>query len=233
MKEVKRLTHQPIYGLENDLDLSLAIQVLHNIGYILYYPPSSLEESNILILDPQWLVNILKSIVTIKKVPAINEGWLSHNEASLESIWSECKSSMHSFILGLLYRFRIAIESKDRSLIPCRLDPVPSRVTDEYGKPILQLEFTEILPEDVFPTFIASPQVYQYLDFKNYLLWKDAAILQDEENQEKQHLFIRQIGNTIQLFGKTSSLNLIVDVTCIIAKILLKSWPGMIMNVFI
>ena len=84
MEEVKRLAHQPIYGLENDDDLSLAIQVLHNIGYILYYPPSSSEEPNIIILDPQWLVNILKSIVTIKKVPAINGGWLSHNRVSLE-----------------------------------------------------------------------------------------------------------------------------------------------------
>ena len=77
MEEVKRLAHQPIYGLENDLDLSLAIQVLHNIGYLLYFPPSSLEESNIIILDPQWLVNILKSIVTVKEAAGMEDAFLT------------------------------------------------------------------------------------------------------------------------------------------------------------
>ena len=134
---------------------------------------------------------------------------------------------MHSFILELLYRFRIAIKSKDRSLIPCRLDPVPSSVTDEYGNLILQLEFTEILPEDVFPTFIATPQVYPFIDLENNnRIWKDAAILRDQDNQEK-HLFIRQIGKRIELFGETSS-NLFVDITSIISKIIIKNWPGII-----
>jgi hypothetical protein len=224
MEEVKRLANEPKYGLSNDNDLSLAIQVLHNIGYLLYFPPSSLEESNIIILDPQWLVNILKSIVTVKQVSGMNGGWIAHNEASLESIWPWIDKSMHSFILGLLYKFRIALKSKGQSLIPCQLDPVPSRITNQYGKLLVQLEFTEILPEDLFPSFIASPQVLPFIDLDHHQIWKDAAILQDQDNQENQ-LFVQQIGKRIQLFGETSS-NFLVDITSIIIKIIKKNWQG-------
>jgi hypothetical protein len=175
-------------------------------------------------MDPQWLVNILKAVVTIKDVPGITGGWLSHNQPTLKSIWPKCKPSMHSFLLGLLYRFRIAIESKGQSLIPCRLEPAPSRLADECGYLLLQLEFTQILPEDLFPTFIASPKIYQYIDLKNNQIWKDAVILEAEE-KEKEKVFVRSIGKSIQLFGEGPS-SLLVDVASIISRTVLQSWPG-------
>jgi len=73
MEKVRKLAHHPTLELNDDI-LFLAIQVLHNIGYLLYYPPSSNNESNIIILDPQWLVNILKAVVTVNEVPGINGG---------------------------------------------------------------------------------------------------------------------------------------------------------------
>ena len=77
MNEVKNIIKSISIGDEKEINLS--ISVLHNIGYLLYYPSSSLlnnvvVDQDIIILDPQWLVNILKSVVTIKQTKTINNG---------------------------------------------------------------------------------------------------------------------------------------------------------------
>jgi len=225
MEDVKRLANQPTHEFEEN-NLSLAIQVLHNIGNLLYYPPSSMEESNIIILDPQWLVNILKAIITVNKVPGMNGGWLSHNEPTLERVWPGISPSLHSFLLGLLYRFKIAIKSKGQSLIPCRLESVPSGVAEKYQRMVVEFEFTQILPEDLFPTLVASPKVYHYINLdSNDQIWKDAAILQDED--EKIWLFVRVAGKNIQLFGEGPS-NLLLDIIKATRSTASKNWPGKI-----
>ena len=221
MENVKKLS-QSTFNFEDNI-LSIAIQVLHNIGYLLYYPPSSTKDINIIILDPQWLVNILKAVITVNEVPGIKNGWISHNTAALKSIWPFIEPSMHSFLLELLYRFRIAIKSKNQSLIPCQLQPVPPSVIEKHQKLLLKLEFTSILPDDIFPTFIASPRVYQYIDLENNQIWKDAAILEDED--KKKSVFIQVIGKSIELFGEKTS-NILMKVGKIIIKVISKNWPG-------
>ena len=205
-----------------------AIRVLHNLGYLLYYPPSLDDDikQDLVILDPQWLVNILKAVVTVKNVEAINKGWLSHAKANLSNLWPQCKPEIHSFLLGLLYRFRIAIKSKGQSLIPCRLDQVPQTTMNQFTQLIYQMDFPHILPEDLFPTFIASPKALQYLNLENNTIWRDAAILQDDLGKNER-IFIRAGGKNIKIFGSRLS-EVVVEVIAFIIKLISNNWPGII-----
>jgi hypothetical protein len=232
MNEVKNIIKSNSLSIDAETT-NTPIRVLHNLGYLLYYPPSIDDiDQDLVILDPQWLVNILKAVVTIKKVDSINNGWLSHNTASLSNLWPQCKPEIHSFLLGLLYRFRIAIKSKGQSLIPCRLEQVSQTTINQFTQLIYELEFPHILPEDVFPTFIASPKALQYLNVENNTIWKDAAILCDEYEKESGFVFIRVSGKNIYLFKSMTttmieSTNiLIVEIISFILKMISINWPG-------
>ena len=225
MNEVKKIIKSNSISIDEETT-NTSIRVLHNLGYLLYYPPSMDDiDQDLVILDPQWLVNILKAVVTIKKVDSINNGWLSHTTANLSNLWPQCKPEIHSFLLGLLYRFRISIKSKGQSLIPCRLNQVSQTTINQFTQLIYQLEFPHILPEDVFPTFIASPKAYQYLNVENNTIWKDAAILCDEYEKESGLVFVQAIGKNIQLFGNGPT-NLLTNVVEFVLKMTSKNWPG-------
>src|SRR5271165_2104413 len=104
MNEMKNIIKSNSISIE-EKTTNTAIRVLHNLGYLLYYPPSLDDiDQDLVILDPQWLVNILKAVVTVKDVDAINNGWLSHAKFNLSGLWPLCKPEIHSFLLGLLYR---------------------------------------------------------------------------------------------------------------------------------
>ena len=119
MDEVRNVIKSSSISIDEQTTIT-AIRVLHNLGYLLYYPPSLDDDDikqDLVILDPQWLVNILKAVVTVKNVESINNGWLPHTKANLSNLWPQCKPEIHSFLLGLLYRFRIAIKSRGQSLM--------------------------------------------------------------------------------------------------------------------
>jgi hypothetical protein len=209
-----------------------ALSVLHNLGYLLYYQQSSSEVvelsiEELVILDPQWLVNILKAVVTTKDVKSVQNGWLSHNEICLSNLWPNCDSTIHSFLLSLLYRFGIAIESKGQSLIPCKLELVPPTIINQFPQLLFELEFPQILPEDLFPTFIALPKVVCYLNLKNNSIWRDAVMLSSEDGY-KHNILVRTFGKKILLFGtsKSRELKFICKVLSLIHSMISKNWSG-------
>jgi len=234
MDEVKNIIKSNSISIEEE-STNTSIRVLHNLGYLLYYPPLLDDISqDLIILDPQWLVNILKSVVTIKNVDAIDNGWLSHTKPNLSNLWPQCKPSIHSFILDLLYRFRISIKSKGQSLIPCRLEQVPQTTINQFTQLIYRLEFPQILPEDLFPTFIASPKVLHYLNLENNTIWRDAVILHNEYEKESGFLFVRSFGRNISLFKTTTNIQpsnyLLIEIISFISLMISNNWSGLLLS---
>jgi hypothetical protein len=101
----EKFKQQEEVSIENR-ETKIALSVLYNLKYLLYYQLSSKVEISIeklVILDLQWLVNIFKVVVTMKDVKSIQNGWLSHNEICFSNFWPNCDSTIHSFLLNLLY----------------------------------------------------------------------------------------------------------------------------------
>jgi hypothetical protein len=105
-------------------EIKNVIGTLHNLGHLLYYPQIS-DYEDIVILKPQWLIDIFKAVVTIneKFSNLIKSGWLFHNITDL--LWPNIEKNLHHYLLKLLHLFQIAIPSKEKSLIPCRLEKAP------------------------------------------------------------------------------------------------------------
>ncbi len=52
--------------IEDDLTFSRAIKFLHEIGTIVYFDKGENKLRDIVILDPQWLTNLMGTIVTFR-----------------------------------------------------------------------------------------------------------------------------------------------------------------------
>ena len=88
------------------------------------------------------------------------------------------------------------------------------------------MEFPHILPDDLFPTFIASPKVLHYLNLENNTIVRDAAILQDDLGRNES-IFIRASGKNIKIFGSRLS-EVVAEVIAFIIKLISTNWPGII-----
>ena len=110
------------------------------------------------------------------------------------------------------------------------MNHVPQTTINQFNQLIYQLEFPQILPEDLFPTFIASPKAIHYLNLENNTIWKDASILCDEYEIESGLVFIRVSGKNISLFKSTNnqSSDLLIEVISFITKMISINWPGFI-----
>src|SRR6185437_8518875 len=85
MNEIKNTIKSNSLSIDEETT-NISIKVLHNLGHLLYYPPSIDDiDQDLVILDPQWLVNILKAVVTVKEVDSISNGWLSHSKPNLSN----------------------------------------------------------------------------------------------------------------------------------------------------
>ena len=185
----------------NEEEFISAIGTLHNLGYVLHYSFSSSLINNYVILDPQWMNDSIRSIVTINPEVTgfIEKGWLYHSDC--QKIWPNYSQSTISFILGLLHYFGIAVPVKGgKSLIPCRLPSASISISKEYpfyGKIKRKFEFNNPLPNDIFPFIIGSNQLYEYLDILH--CWNNAAIFGDD-HEDRILLFTE--GKNIFLIGR-------------------------------
>jgi hypothetical protein len=242
---LKSIQHQ-LYITKNDLIIHLKYQkieieetkelqnmlsTLHNLGHILHY--SHLEDcENYIILKPQWLIDVFKSVVTTRNNSVINRGWLYHNNLSI--LWPKYENNLHQFLLQLLHKFNIAIDSNVRSLIPCRLENgLPNSILEDFnGKLLRKIEFPHILPLDLFPIVIASPQLFLFLqDLKSHeIIWKDASLL------SKGKILIKCFETQIHIFGETNEdyiIDIIGQFTLVIQQTIRNRYSGIFENVTI
>ena len=204
----------------SDLQLNVALQTLHNMGYITYYLQSELSQTNFVILRPQLLLSVFKNVMSIQDAPCIN-GWLYRT--SLELIWPEYNKSVHLFLLDILAKYKIAINCKDRSLLPRKLHRAPNYISEDLrfaGYLVKRFEFGTLLPPDLFPTIIASEKLFPFLEVD--LIWRDTAPLFDFENRS---VLLKSYGTRIDILGVYSE-RLVSVITNVIEEVIAKDWRG-------
>jgi hypothetical protein len=101
-----------------DRSVSAAAQFLHDLGSLVYFHEMDGDLHDVVILDPQWITDLLASVITTKQ-NFVRDGFLKHTD--LPFIW-RFDPSLHNKLLRLLERFEVSFQmGEDRSLIPCLL----------------------------------------------------------------------------------------------------------------
>ena len=102
---------------EDDLDPFL--RHYNSCGELLYY--FDIEElSDIIIIDPQWLSNQLRSVISFRSTHLISDGVIDHK--TLDAVWSNIKPRFRSKVMSLFRQAGVFIQlTEDSDLVPSRL----------------------------------------------------------------------------------------------------------------
>ena len=76
-KEAKRITFEDC-GIQEDDEFSTLLNFLHDQRIVIHFSGSP-ELERMVILDPQWLVNVLKNVITVRR--------FKHKERSVKDLW--------------------------------------------------------------------------------------------------------------------------------------------------
>jgi serine/threonine protein kinase/GTPase SAR1 family protein len=110
--------------------LIAATEFLHDVGSLIWFNQPSLKD--IVILDPQWLSNVMASIVSFKA--NWRNGVLTHD--SLPIIWKVYPESLHKTLLGILEKFEVVFPIKGEegaSVVPTMLPDDPTDLFKELA----------------------------------------------------------------------------------------------------
>lgn len=91
-----------------DRQIDHCLQFLHDAGVLVHYNDEKNSElSDLVILDPQWIVDLMSSIITMKHSYAKDGILLVEN---LPHIWKQYPSEEYGYLLKLLEKFEIAFK---------------------------------------------------------------------------------------------------------------------------
>ncbi|GAM26449.1 hypothetical protein SAMD00019534_096240 [Acytostelium subglobosum LB1] len=172
-------------------ELDRAVSFLHLMGAIVHFPKENILK-DMLILDPQWITNLLATIVT-SKCSFANNGIIQHKD--LAHIWKPptYPSELHPHLLKLLERFDVAFNmlgtdaksDKAQSLIPamlprdCPQDIKTSLIRQlptQYGR-IYQMDF---IPSGLFSRLMVRMLYITQAQPKLY--WRDGIIVSKDDH---------------------------------------------------
>ena len=105
-------------GIFESSEVLQAVQFLHDLGSLQYFPSEQLK--NYVVINPQWIVNVMACIVSIKDSPVKN-GRLYHSD--MDVIWADYDAYLHPWILKLTEAFDLTFPVPDQNmnLVPCLL----------------------------------------------------------------------------------------------------------------
>ncbi|XP_072043961.1 uncharacterized protein [Amphiura filiformis] len=161
------------YGIIDDNELLTVLRFLHDLGTIIYFGTKEADNTlkNMIILDPQWLIDVFKTIITVKpnekQLPAFRDSWaLLGNKGILKdslinNVW---KKNLHlkDNLLALMEKFDLICPQypeeecgeDDKSFyVPACLQPAQSpleKESKEFTDGSFYLNFMEYLPDAVF-----------------------------------------------------------------------------------
>jgi hypothetical protein len=133
-------------NITDDRTLISATEFLHDVGSLIWFNQSSLKD--LVILDPQWLSNVMASIISFKS--NWKNGVLHH--ANLPIIWKNYPESLHKVLLGILEKFEVVFPIKGQegaSVVPTMLPDEPTNMYNE----ISNREFDSTLFERIERTY--------------------------------------------------------------------------------
>ncbi|KAL3854151.1 hypothetical protein ACJMK2_013429 [Sinanodonta woodiana] len=183
---VESLNKAGAVQIETTEELDLFLRFLHETGTILYFNTDILREK--IVLDPQWLIDALKSLVTAEmfmlKKPAIIDKWFEFKKKGkltqelIDAIWTKEKNpDLHDnkdHILLLMEQLNIVAKPRSFSddgeevkienyfLLPCMLrQTMPKEVICPEPNP--QMESTSVLCYVFKEKFLPPPIFHRIL----------------------------------------------------------------------
>ena len=165
---IKKLVASHIYIIEyqsllnevkhyelNEEEFLMFLQHFHSKGELIYFSGNGFL-NNFIILDPQWLSQQLRLIITYKNVEHINAGVLSHSH--FEEILSHLSKDERNKLLILFEQSSLFIPFNDTDeLIPCRL-PLGKPNNEQWPVDHNENQIDHILEFDSLP-----PNFFSYL----------------------------------------------------------------------
>ena len=114
-------------GIFESSEVLQAVQFLHDLGSLQYFSSEHLK--NYVVINPQWIVNVMACIVSIKDSP-VKDGRLFHSDIGV--IWIDYDTGLHPWILKLTEAFDLTFPVPDQNmnLVPCLLPEDEPEVCD-------------------------------------------------------------------------------------------------------
>jgi hypothetical protein len=114
--KVKEIAHNA--GIFDPGEVLQAVQFLHDLGSLQYFSSEHLK--NYVVINPQWIVNVMACIVSIKDSP-VKDGRLFYSDIGI--IWQDYDAHLHPWILKLTEAFDLTFPVPDQNmnLVPCLL----------------------------------------------------------------------------------------------------------------
>eukprot|EP00057_Strongylocentrotus_purpuratus_P010616 XP_011665090.1 PREDICTED: uncharacterized protein LOC100889302 [Strongylocentrotus purpuratus] len=212
-EETKKLT-QPV-GMESEGELFTMLTFYHDLGYIVYYGGIEDKQSllkDMVILNPQWLIDVFKQVITILD-PAEMDGIVSDAWATLEKdgiledrliqhMWQGFLGQKEALV-KLMAKFDLICEAPVERLQQAQQDGVDTEVSNATGKVVKKRYYvpsrltSHCSPEEIAQ--IKSSTDF-YVDFRGFLtdglfhrLMTRAVRWMGERDGQPVNLFYRHI----------------------------------------
>ena len=118
--------HRVAVGCNLEADaIKEVVKFLHSTGVLCYFDDSNNDLNDLVILDPQFLTNVMASVVTLKHrygQDARCEGLLNYQD--LPQIWKDFPLDIHETLMKLLEQFEIAFKLPEGNYIIPSLLPL-------------------------------------------------------------------------------------------------------------
>ena len=115
------LEYAHMFGIKGEEEVREMATFLHDMGSVLWYNSTMMRD--MVILDPQWLSEMMASIISMKV--RWKDGELPHS--ALANIWKAYPQSMHATLLSFLEHFEVAypLKGTDKTIVPCMFSDEP------------------------------------------------------------------------------------------------------------
>ncbi|XP_053405051.1 uncharacterized protein LOC123522859 [Mercenaria mercenaria] len=123
-KQLRDLNGELLVSIETDEELELFLRFHHESGNILYFSEAQLSDS--IVLDPQWLIDAFKSIITektfYKKNETIFKNWLEFEKSAkltdvfVDMVWEKSEFYEHKdLLLRYLQKLGFIVKPRQQS----------------------------------------------------------------------------------------------------------------------
>eukprot|EP01125_Pyxidicula_operculata_P013090 TRINITY_DN4334_c0_g1_i1.p1 TRINITY_DN4334_c0_g1~~TRINITY_DN4334_c0_g1_i1.p1 ORF type:complete len:1370 (-),score=387.10 TRINITY_DN4334_c0_g1_i1:146-4255(-) len=123
------------------------LETLNDLGYVLYNGNDT-QLQDLVILDPEFLSNLMKSIVSMKN-RWVKDGKLS--DENLKKLMSDFPEDTHEKFLRLLSQFEVIYKLNDNEwIVPCMLNATPDDEFKKFDFKVAPLDNDKVLSSRVY-----------------------------------------------------------------------------------
>ncbi|XP_041466126.1 probable serine/threonine-protein kinase roco4 [Lytechinus variegatus] len=213
LDETKELTRN--VGVESEHELLAMLTFYHELGYIVYYGDIDDKESllrDIVILNPQWLIDVFKQVITImdpkERDGIVSDAWTTLEDGILEDrliqhMWTGFLEQKEALV-QLMAKFDLICEAPVEQFRPEEERTRDDKVSDDAERGIKKRYYVPSrLPVSSSPEDIGQIKSFTdfYIDFRGFLpdglfhrlMSRAVRWMMERYGQSVESLFYRQI----------------------------------------